>query len=382
LVAAEEAEMTHRTSRREFLRGQSAGEDFQARRASPNDLELAQDSAADLPLLQISRPAMACEFQVVFNAGQYAQATEAAMEALDLIETLEERWSYFRPTSHVSRLNMVAAEMEVEVDEELFDLLRLARTIHDETQGAFDITSAPLWETWGFARRQGALPAESDVAEALNLVGNRYVQLDAARRTVRFAKPGVRINLGSIGKGYALDCAAALLARRGLVDFLFHGGQSSVLGRGSRAGPTGPASSGQGWLVGVKHPLRPKQRLAEIRLCDRALGTSGSAMQFFRHRGRRYAHILDPRTGWPAEGVLSVTVVASNAALADALSTAFFVLGPEAAETYCRAHPGIAALFACPLPGSERLQLHAFGFGPDELRLLGEGSSASGGVKG
>jgi len=374
--------MTHRTSRRDFLRGQSAREDFQARRASPNDLELAMDSAADLPLLQIARPAMACEFQVVFNAGQYAQATEAAMEALDLIETLEERWSYFRPTSQVSRLNMVAAEMEVEVDEELFNLLRLARTIHDETQGAFDITSAPLWETWGFARRQGALPTEADLAEALNLVGNRHVQLDAERRTVRFAKPGVRVNLGSIGKGYALDCAAALLARRGLADFLFHGGQSSVLGRGSRSGASGPASSGRGWIVGVKHPLRPKRRLAEIRLCDRALGTSGSAMQFFRHRGRRYAHILDPRTGWPAEGVLSVTVVASNAALADALSTAFFVLGPQAAETYCRAHPGIAALFACPSPASERLQLYAFGFGPDELRLLGEESPASGVAKG
>lgn len=368
--------MTHRTTRRDFLRGQSGREDCRVRPAMSSDLELASGSGTDHPLLQIARPAMACEFQVVFNAGQYPQATEAAMEALDLIETFEERWSYFRPTSQISRLNMVAAEMEVEVDAELLHLLLLARTIHEETEGAFDVTSAPLWEVWGFARRQGALPAEIDVAEALKLVGDRYVQLDPVRRTVRFAKPGVRVNLGSIGKGYALDCAAALLAQRGLNDFLFHGGQSSILARGSRAGTAGTGSSVPGWIVGVKHPLLPKRRLAEIRLCDRALGTSGSAMQFFRHQGRRYAHILDPRTGWPAQGVLSVTVVASNAGVADALSTAFFVLGPEAAETYCRTHPGVAALFACPTPGSDRLQLHAFGFGADELRLLAEGSAA------
>lgn len=370
--------MTHRTTRRDFLRGHSGGADSQARRRASNDLDLASDSSADLPLLQIARPAMACEFQIVFNAGQYAQATEAAMEALDRIETLEERWSYFRPASQISRLNLVAAEMAVEVDAELFDLLCLARTIHDETDGAFDITSAPLWEVWGFARRQGALPDETEVAEALGLVGGHYVKLDPARRTVHFARHGVRVNLGSIGKGYALDRAAELLAARGLGDFLFHGGQSSVLARGSRAGSGGAASTGPGWIVGVKHPLRPKRRLAEIRLCDRALGTSGSAMQFFRHRGRRYAHILDPRTGRPAEGVLSVTVVASNAAVADALSTAFFVLGPQAAETYCRNHPGVAALFACPSLGSERLEIHAFGFGPDELRLPGEGSASAG----
>ncbi len=364
--------MTHRTTRRDFLRGRSGQGDSPARSMAQSGLDLKSDSSAGLPLLQIARPAMACEFQVVFNAGQYVQATEAAMETLDLIEHLEGRLSYFRPTSQISRLNQVAAEMTVEVDAELFDLLRLARTIHDETQGAFDITSAPLWEVWGFARRQGEMPSEKEINDALRLVGNRYVELDPARRTVRFAKPGVRVNLGSIGKGYALDRAAELLAQRGIGDFLLHGGQSSVLARGSRAGPVGAASAASGWVVGVKHPLRPKQRLAEIRLHDRALGTSGSAMQFFRYRGRRYAHILDPRTGWPAEGVLSVTVVASHAAVADALSTAFFVLGPKAAEAYCREHPGIAALFVCPLPKSERPALHAFGFTPEELRLVGE----------
>jgi thiamine biosynthesis lipoprotein len=295
------------------------------------------------------------------------------MEALDLVEALEDQLSYFRPASQISRLNLVGGDLAVEVEPRLFDLLNLALTIHDETEGAFDITSAPLWEIWGFARRQGRLPAENDVIEALDRVGSRYLKLDAERRTVQFAKPGIRINLGSIGKGYALDRAAEVLARWGVGDFLFHGGQSSVLARGNRAVSNPAESSSRGWMVGVRHPLHPEQRLAEIRLCNRSLGTSGSVMQFFRHRGRRYAHILDPRTGRPAEGVLSVTVVASSAALADALSTAFFVLGPEASRCYCDSRPDIAALFVCPTRRAGRPEIHAFGFAADQLRLLDEG---------
>jgi thiamine biosynthesis lipoprotein len=311
---------------------------------------------------------MACQFEVFFNAGRNVQATGAAMEALDLVEALENELSYFRPTSQVSRLNLVAADGPVEIEPRLFELLSLAMGIHDETGGAFDVTSAPLTEAWGFARRQGCLPAEKDVADALRSVGSRYVTLGAERRTVYFTRSGVRINLGSIGKGYALDRAAEVLAERGIGDFLFHGGQSSVLARGRRAGAAGESTAG--WIVGLRHPLRPERRLAEIRLCDRALGTSGSTMQFFRHRGRRYAHILDPRTGQPAEGVLSVTVLAPTAALADALSTAFFVMGPEPARRYCRDRPDIAALFVCPRTGPGRPEIHAIGLGEDDLRLL------------
>jgi thiamine biosynthesis lipoprotein len=316
---------------------------------------------------------MACEFQAVFNAGQYSQATGAAMAALDLVEALEDQLSYFRPASHIRRLNQVAADLAVEIDPPLFDLLALALRIHDETEGAFDITSAPLSETWGFARRQGALPGERDLIEALARVGSRYVRLDAEHRTVRFTNPGVQLNLGSIGKGYALDRAGEVLAKWGIGDFLFHGGQSSVLARGSRAGALPGEAPRGGWIVGVRHPLHPKRRLAEIRLVDRALGTSGSAMQFFRHRGRRYAHILDPRTGRAAEGVLSVTVVTASAVLADALSTAFFVLGPESARRYCESRPEIAALFVCPPRGAGRPQIHAFGFRADDLRILNDG---------
>ncbi len=364
--------MTRRTTRRDFLRGKTAPPQHPpAGDESPPNAPGSPciDDAEAACLLQVSRSAMASDFEVCFNARQYADAAESAIEALDRVEALEDQLSYFRPASQISRLNLVAADGPAEVEPALFELLRLSMTLWRETDGAFDITSAPLWEVWGFARREGRLPHQQAVAEALNHVGSRYVELNADDRTVCFTRPGVQLNLGSIGKGYALDQAAETLAHRGIRDFLFHGGQSSVLARGSRAG--GPElAAPAGWTVGVRDPLHPERRLAEIRLLDRALGTSGSTMQFFWHRGRRYSHILDPRTGQPAEGVLSVTVLAPTAALADALSTALFVMGPQAAQEYLRPRPELAALFVCPRPDSSRVDLHAMGFLAGELRLL------------
>jgi thiamine biosynthesis lipoprotein len=182
---------------------------------------------------------------------------------------------------------------------------------------------------------------------------------------VRFLAPGVEINLGGIGKGYALDRCADLLRAAGIEDFLIHGGQSSVLAVGSH-----PATPGQGWNIGLRHPLRPDRRLAEFFLRDQALGTSGSGTQFFHHRGKRYGHLLDPRTGRPADGVLSATVLAPDAAEADALATAFYVLGPEAAATYGASHDGIATLLATPGPKQGSVELHAHGLAEDAWQSL------------
>jgi thiamine biosynthesis lipoprotein len=122
-----------------------------------------------------------------------------------------------------------------------------------------------------------------------------------------------------------------------------------------------------GWHIGLADPLRPKRRLGRIRLIDRGLGTSGSGTQFFRHRGRRYGHILDPRTGWPAEGVYSVTVLAPTAALADGLATALYVLGPEAAQRYCQEFPGIAMFMVC--RAGDRAEVRTAGFAEGELTM-------------
>ena len=221
------------------------------------------------------------------------------LEALDLVEALEAEISYFQPTSEISRINALAGDEPVAVSPPLFDLLRLAMTLYEETEGAYDITSAPLWEAWGFARRAGQTPSESQLAEARARVGGHWVELDAVRRTIRFHRPGVRINLGSIGKGHALDVAGRRLLSLGVADFLFQGGQSSVLARGFRTPglPDENPPKLRYWEIGIRDPQQPGRRLGVVRLGDRALGTSSGQFQSFRHRGRRYGHILDPRSG-------------------------------------------------------------------------------------
>ncbi len=337
--------------------------------------------------LRISRRAMACTFEVCLNAGQYAQGTQAAFRALDLVESLERQMSVFLTESELSQINRTADKQPVRVEPRLFELLHSALQLHDETDGAYDIASGPLWEVWGFARRQGAVPGQEEIDRALQCVGSRLVQLDADQHTVRFLRPGVQLNLGSIGKGYALDRCAEVLVEAGIHDFLLHAGHSSLLARGSQtrppeedvvrgAGAVGKArspddvQSAEGWTVGVRHPLRPDRRVAELCLRNRALGTSGGAFQSFRHQGRRLSHVIDPRTGRPAEGVLSATVPAPSAALADALATAFFVMGPEAAARYCEERPHVGAVLLCPARHSGGMEIRAFGLAEGALEIL------------
>jgi len=298
-------------------------------------------------LIQVSRTAMACEFEVFLNGDEYPEGPDAAVAALDQVDRLEDQLSIYREQSELSRLNRTAAKGPVEVEQSLFELLTQAVKLWRRTEGAFDVTSGPLSKVWGFSRRLGRMPSDTDLAAARQAVGSQYLTLDKSARTVKFERPGMEINLGAIGKGYALDCCAVLLEAAGIQNFLLHGGTSSVVARGTRAGL---ALDRPGWTVSLRHPLRTERRLAEFRLANRALGTSGSGNQFFFHQGRRLAHVIDPRSGWPAEQVLSATVLAPTAAEADALSTAFFVGGAAVAERYCAEHPEIAAVLV--LPGS------------------------------
>jgi thiamine biosynthesis lipoprotein len=236
---------------------------------------------------------------------------EHVFAALDLVESLESQLTVYRHESEVMDINRQAADGPVAVESRLYWLFQLARRLHSETRGALDITSGPLSETWGFSRREGRLPSEGEIAAARERVGMELVVLDDERSTIAFRRPGVSVNLNSIGKGYALDRMAELLATNCVSDYLLHGGRSSVLASGNQPG------HGDGWVVGLRHPLRPAKRLAEFTLRGESLSTSGSGTQFFIRRGRRYGHILDPRTGRPAEGLFSATVIAPTAAEAN-----------------------------------------------------------------
>lgn len=285
---------------------------------------------------------MACRFEVTLSQGERL-GVRAAREALDEAERLERQLTVFQETSEVSLVNRRAASEAVRVSPALFDLLRLCRSLYTDTAGAFDITSTSLSRCWGFMKRQGRVPTAQEIEEAKAAVGGNLLHLDQNSRAVRFAKPGVQINLGSIGKGYALDRLQATLRAR-IRAALLSAGLSSfyALGRGDAAF-TAPAVS-SAWAVGIRHPLHKDRRLAVMRLSDAAMATSGGEEQFFEHEGRRYSHIIDPRTGYPAAGVLSATVVAPTAAVADALATAFYVGGRTLAERYCSTHTDVLAV--------------------------------------
>lgn len=293
------------------------------------------------PTLLLRTAAMACDFDIMLNPDGPTQQVEAASEALDLVHLLEQLMSVYRPDAMLSVVNQTAAESAAEIDPELFTLLQRAQSISELTEDAFDAASGAMVTLWRNCRRDGRIPMNEEIARALEICGQRHVRLDPANSSVAFDRSGVELNLGAIGKGHAVDRAGQLLLDRGVNDWLVHGGRSSVRAQGRHAGL-------EGWPVGLRNPLLPDKPFATLLLRDEALGTSGTAVQWFRHAGKRYGHILDPRTGWPVESMLSVSVIAPDAALADALSTAFFVLGVENARKCCDNFPLIGAIFFPP----------------------------------
>ena len=310
------------------------------------------------PTLRLTTRAMACDFSVILN-GTSQEHVWCASAALDLISALEEQLSVYQSDSEISRLNRTAAENRVVVEQGLYQLLRLGKQIADDTSGAFDLTSDPLIQLWRECRSAERIPSESEVNKQLDHVGMDRVQLDENSSSVRFSESGVRVNLGGIGKGYALDRAATSLMEDGPQDFLLHGGHSSLLARG--------VHQGHGWPVGIGNPLFTDRRLGTLLLRDQAMATSGSNIQYFRVRGQRYGHILDPRSGWPVEHSLSVTALAPTAAMADALSTAFYVLGPDETGQYCQQHPEIGAICISQPQGDRRVTPRVFGVDPRRL---------------
>ncbi|MDQ3650886.1 MAG: FAD:protein FMN transferase [Acidobacteriota bacterium] len=287
--------------------------------------------------LHVSRPAMACRFEVTLPLRERA-GVAAAQAALDEVDSLEQQLTIFRESSEVSFINRNAASVAVEVEASLFELLLVCQQLHRETEGAFDITSNPLSRCWGFLKREGRVPFESEIEEAISCSGSDKLVLNRESQTIRFERRDVEINFGSIGKGYALDRVAAHVRRR-VRSALLSAGYSSMHAVGS-----GDAAGHKGWMVGVRHPRHKEKRMAVLRLRDCAMSTSGSEEQCFEHQGRLYGHIIDPRTGYPSEGVSCVTVIARAAAVSDALATAFYVGGPELAERYCASHPGVMAV--------------------------------------
>ncbi|MBI1248084.1 FAD:protein FMN transferase [bacterium] len=347
-------------SRRRFLGGNL----FQPKDSGEENSSETTPQTSGAYLIELTRKAMACQFEIYLNAQGPGTETEAAVAGLDIVTELEAQLSAYRYDSEICRLGATAYLRPQVVEPRLFDLLRLSVQLHRDTHGAFDITAGPLTKVWGFFDREGKVPADHDLAAAMQLVGSGQLQLDETNRTIFWEKEGVELNLGSIGKGYALDRCSEHLLEEGVADFLVHGGTSSVLAHGIRHDGT----QRDGWEVGVPNPQRPDRRIGTVFLKNEALGTSGAAFQAFFHAGKKYGHVLDPRTGQPAHGVLSATVIAPNATLADALATACYVMGPEETEAMLPKYPGISVLLV--VEGKRRGAVETVYLGEMQQRMI------------
>lgn len=325
-------------------------------------------SAAGVELLTARRDAMGSFFEVKLSP-RVPGAADLAARALDVVEDLEARLTVYREDSEISRLNALGARGEVELSPETVEVLTLAFRVGAETGGAYDVTAGALSEVWGFFRGPRRVPTPEALAEARARVGFQRVTLDPARRVARFDREGIRINLGSVGKGYAIDRAAELVRRHWWpTGALIHGGRSSLYALGSP-----PGRFGGRWPIGLHNPFDPDRPLGTLFLRNRGLGTSGATYQHFEVDGQRLGHILDPRTGRPIppDGPASLTVIAANAAEADAYSTAFSVLSPREAAAVARARPelSILALEPEPIPapgvdGGLAWRVRTFALGP------------------
>jgi FAD:protein FMN transferase len=292
------------------------------------------ETPGELALVRLGWRAMATGWQILLPFGD--APLDAAREAFELLDDLEDQLTVYRDHSEVSRLNQLAASRPVQVEPRLFALLDLARQLTHDTDGAFDVAAGALIKAWGFFRGPRRVPAEEERRAVMDRVGTRFVELDPTLQTVRYLRDGVEINLGSIGKGYALDRMVEALAK--IPAALLHGGSSSVYAKGD------PHGGDRGWRVRLRHPWLSGRYLADVWLRDRALGTSAATFQHLEHEGKKLGHVLDPRSGWPASGMASVSVIAPTGALADALSTAFYVGGVDLARRYCERRPEIGAV--------------------------------------
>ncbi len=302
-----------------------------------NPVAAAASQEGDEMLLRVSRRAMGTEFQILLAGDDERRLEQAANHALDEIARVDQQMSLYIPQSELCWVNAHAAERAVPVEPGLFWLLARAAEIWETTEGAFDVTVGPLLECWGLFRGRGSVPPQSEIEKALQRVGMQHLELDPTSNSVHFERPGLKIDLGGIAKGYAVDRAAELLSEIGVERALVHGGLSTVFALGSPPGE-------DGWPIGVRHPTETGRRLRTVELRDRALSTSGSYEKSFEHEGIVYSHILDPRNGHPVRGMLSATAVTKAAFESDALSTAFFVMGVEKTEVYCRAHADVGAI--------------------------------------
>jgi len=288
-----------------------------------------QSDWASLPNVhRFSHQAMATTFEIIVQDEDKLYAQQAAEAAFDEVDRVETELSRYVENSDVTRINHAPAQQPVPLGLDAFECLKISAEIHARTGGAFDVTIGFLLDCWLDKDRTPRTPSAEELQYARRHTGTHLLYLDEASHTVTLAESPVRVDLGGVGKGYGVDRMAALLREWSIERALIHGGFSSVLALGAPEGT-------QGWPVTLSDPNDRRRTL--VRLSLQGVAVSGSGVE----KGR---HIIDPRLARPIEGKLAAWSVASDAARADALSTAFMIMTPEEVKTYCTEHAGVRGL--------------------------------------
>jgi thiamine biosynthesis lipoprotein len=283
---------------------------------------------------------MGTRFELVLYGPHPPALRAAGEEALDEIGRLDAQLSLYEPTSEVAHLNARAAYESVRIEPGLFGLLARARQLWEETGGLFDITIAPLMRCWGLLGGKGRVPEPAELEAARAHVGMHLVELNSEHFTVRFARPGVMLDLGAIGKGYAIERAGDILKELGVTAALLHGGTSTVRAIGRP--PDAPA-----WQVAIEGPPgTATQPWVRVPLVEESLSVSAVWGKSFHAHGTAYGHIMDPRTGRPAAGAVLAAVVLPSATETDALSTALLTAGIAGHDKLAGLRPGLRSLVA------------------------------------
>jgi len=292
-------------------------------------------SAASGELIKRNAVLMGTNIELTASESDRARVDEGFDAALREISGIEDMMSEWKEGSPISRINREAGQEPVPVPDELYHVIEAAQKISELSGGAFDISWAAMRGVWKFSKGEEKVPTPDEIRAKRTSIDYRNIQLDDSKKTVFLKKKGMAIGLGGIAKGYAVDKAMEVLIRHGIANAIVKaGGDMRVQG----------TEEGQPWAIGIQDPRNREKLIARLPLSNISISTSGDYEHFFVKDGTLYHHIIDPKTGYPARGCRSVTILAPDTLTSDPLATAVFVLGPEKGMKLIESLPGIQAI--------------------------------------
>ncbi|SJZ92587.1 FAD:protein FMN transferase [Selenihalanaerobacter shriftii] len=268
-------------------------------------------------------------------------AKRAVTDAIKVMRQIADESDRYKQASIVSKINRQAGIRPVKVDDDILNMIKTAKEYGSSINGKFDITIAPVIELWGFGTENKTVPNTQKLKEKLKLVNYKDIIINEEKETVMLAKPGMKIDLGGVAKGYIVDKAAKILKEAGI--------KSALINAGGNIRTIGTKYNGDKWRLGIRNPRDDEKDpddtyLDVIAVKETNIVTSGDYQRYFMQAGKRYHHVLDPDTGYPARGLASVTIISDSSFTADILSTALFILGFEDAKAYIQNHSQIEGM--------------------------------------